>query len=159
MAEEDDIAALVIDNGSGMCKGKATARCRIGGREATCRRVCIGYHNLDFCMHSRQASLQNHPQIETDTMCPYELMRGAWCMGHSGLLWTLFDNTSPVFISAHIEPDVSYFSDILHPPFLLVPFLSFRFCCPAGFAGDDAPRSVFPSLIGRARQPGIMVRT
>ena len=28
----------------------------------------------------------------------------------------------------------------------------------AGFAGDDAPRSVFPSLIGRARQPGIMVR-
>jgi actin-related protein len=30
--------------------------------------------------------------------------------------------------------------------------------CKAGFAGDDAPRSVFPSLIGRARQPGIMVR-
>eukprot|EP00536_Pseudo-nitzschia_multiseries_P009084 jgi/Psemu1/241812/estExt_Genewise1.C_2460060 len=29
--------------------------------------------------------------------------------------------------------------------------------CKAGFAGDDAPRSVFPSLIGRARQPGIMV--
>ena len=24
--------------------------------------------------------------------------------------------------------------------------------CKAGFAGDDAPRSVFPSLIGRARQ-------
>merc|ERR1719223_2358585 len=31
--------------------------------------------------------------------------------------------------------------------------------CKAGFAGDDAPRSVFPSLIGRARQPGIMVGT
>merc|ERR1712194_748033 len=29
--------------------------------------------------------------------------------------------------------------------------------CKAGFAGDDAPRCVFPSLIGRARQPGIMV--
>eukprot|EP00567_Pseudictyota_dubia_P002155 CAMPEP_0197468694 /NCGR_PEP_ID=MMETSP1175-20131217/66214_1 /TAXON_ID=1003142 /ORGANISM="Triceratium dubium, Strain CCMP147" /LENGTH=656 /DNA_ID=CAMNT_0043004805 /DNA_START=53 /DNA_END=2024 /DNA_ORIENTATION=+ len=29
--------------------------------------------------------------------------------------------------------------------------------CKAGFAGDDAPRSVFPSIIGRARQPGIMV--
>ena len=28
----------------------------------------------------------------------------------------------------------------------------------AGFAGDDAPQSVFPSLLGRARQPGIMVR-
>eukprot|EP00980_Cylindrotheca_fusiformis_P028009 scaffold22575_cov141-Cylindrotheca_fusiformis.AAC.40 len=30
-------------------------------------------------------------------------------------------------------------------------------CDDPGFAGDDAPRSVFPSLIGRARQPGIMV--
>merc|ERR1739844_113081 len=29
--------------------------------------------------------------------------------------------------------------------------------CKAGFAGDDAPRCVFPSIIGRARQPGIMV--
>jgi actin beta/gamma 1 len=29
--------------------------------------------------------------------------------------------------------------------------------CKAGFAGDDAPRAVFPSLIGLARQPVIMV--
>jgi actin beta/gamma 1 len=29
--------------------------------------------------------------------------------------------------------------------------------CKAGFAGDDAPRIVFPSIIGRPRQPGIMV--
>ena len=37
-------------------------------------------------------------------------------------------------------------------------YISFRFLhYTAGFAGDDAPRSVFPSLIGRARQPGIMV--
>ena len=28
----------------------------------------------------------------------------------------------------------------------------------AGFAGDDAPRAVFPSVIGRPRQPGVMVR-
>ena len=27
----------------------------------------------------------------------------------------------------------------------------------AGFAGDDAPRFVFPSIVGRPRQPGIMV--
>ena len=26
-----------------------------------------------------------------------------------------------------------------------------------GFAGDDAPRAVFPSVIGRPRQPGVMV--
>ena len=29
--------------------------------------------------------------------------------------------------------------------------------CKAGFAGDDAPRAVFPSLVGRARVPGVMI--
>jgi len=29
--------------------------------------------------------------------------------------------------------------------------------CKAGFAGDDAPRCVFPSIVGRPKQPGIMV--
>ncbi|KAL5527022.1 hypothetical protein ACEPAG_5813 [Sanghuangporus baumii] len=29
--------------------------------------------------------------------------------------------------------------------------------CKAGFAGDDAPRSVFPSIIGRPRHNGVMI--
>jgi len=29
--------------------------------------------------------------------------------------------------------------------------------CNAGFAGDDAPRAVFPSIVGRPKHPGIMV--
>ncbi|CAL4098179.1 unnamed protein product, partial [Meganyctiphanes norvegica] len=29
--------------------------------------------------------------------------------------------------------------------------------CKAGFAGDDAPRAVFPSLVGRPRHQGVMV--
>ncbi|CAE6931982.1 unnamed protein product [Symbiodinium sp. CCMP2592] len=29
--------------------------------------------------------------------------------------------------------------------------------CKAGFSGDDAPRTVFPSIIGRPKMPGIMV--
>jgi actin-related protein len=29
--------------------------------------------------------------------------------------------------------------------------------CKAGFAGDDAPRAVFPSVVGRPRYPGLMV--
>jgi len=29
--------------------------------------------------------------------------------------------------------------------------------CKAGFAGDDAPRSVFNTLVGRPKMPGIMV--
>ncbi|KAJ7472674.1 actin 2 [Mycena latifolia] len=29
--------------------------------------------------------------------------------------------------------------------------------CKAGFSGDDAPRAVFPSIVGRPRQAGVMV--
>jgi actin beta/gamma 1 len=29
--------------------------------------------------------------------------------------------------------------------------------CKAGFSGDDAPRAVFPSIVGRPKMPGIMV--
>jgi len=29
--------------------------------------------------------------------------------------------------------------------------------CKAGFAGDDAPRALFPSIVGRPKHPGIMV--
>ena len=29
--------------------------------------------------------------------------------------------------------------------------------CKAGFAGDDAPRAVFPSIVGRPRHQGFMV--
>eukprot|EP01133_Synstelium_polycarpum_P006514 gene6514-7544_t len=29
--------------------------------------------------------------------------------------------------------------------------------CKAGFAGDDAPRAVFPSIVGRPRYTGVMV--
>jgi actin-related protein len=29
--------------------------------------------------------------------------------------------------------------------------------CKAGFAGDDAPRAVFQSIVGRPKHPGIMV--
>ena len=31
--------------------------------------------------------------------------------------------------------------------------------CKADFAGDDAPRAVFPSIVGRPKMPGIMVWT
>ena len=29
--------------------------------------------------------------------------------------------------------------------------------CKAGFSGDDAPRAVFPSIVGRPRHTGVMV--
>ncbi|RNA03469.1 Actin-4 -like protein [Brachionus plicatilis] len=29
--------------------------------------------------------------------------------------------------------------------------------CKAGFSGDDAPRAVFPSIVGRPKHHGVMV--
>ena len=31
--------------------------------------------------------------------------------------------------------------------------------CKAGFAGDDAPRAVFPSIVGRPKHPGVSKAT
>ena len=31
--------------------------------------------------------------------------------------------------------------------------------CKAGFSGDDAPKSVFPSIVGRPKMPTIMIGT
>lgn len=31
--------------------------------------------------------------------------------------------------------------------------------CKAGFAGDDAPRAVFPSIVGRPRHQGVILGT
>jgi actin len=31
--------------------------------------------------------------------------------------------------------------------------------CKAGLAGDDAPSSSFPSIVGRPKMPGMMVGT
>jgi actin-related protein len=30
--------------------------------------------------------------------------------------------------------------------------------CKAGFAGDDAPRAVFPSIVGRPKHPGVSIQ-
>ena len=47
----------------------------------------------------------------------------------------------------------------LTSPFPCAPFpcASSLFGLQAGFAGDDAPRAVFPSIVGRPKHPGIMV--
>jgi actin len=36
-------------------------------------------------------------------------------------------------------------------------FILYTGMCKAGFAGDDAPRSVFPSVVGRPRHQAVMV--
>ncbi|OAT12422.1 actin beta/gamma 1 [Blastomyces gilchristii SLH14081] len=72
----------------------------------------------------------------------------------------------PPFLS---HPILFYFCFIFVVPFL--PSLQFTMeeevaalvidngsgMCKAGFAGDDAPRAVFPSIVGRPRHHGIMI--
>jgi len=41
--------------------------------------------------------------------------------------------------------------------FVIKRFISIMICVQAGFAGDDAPRAVFPSIVGRPRHTGVMV--
>ena len=57
----------------------------------------------------------------------------------------------------HFELSNRKVSKSLISPYITWLTFSILLLLSAGFARDDAPRSVFPSLIGRARQPGIMV--
>jgi hypothetical protein len=47
MSDDEDIAALVIDNGSGMCKGTLwEADCRVRNDEARFRRIAMTAHGI-----------------------------------------------------------------------------------------------------------------
>lgn len=50
-------------------------------------------------------------------------------------------------------------TDKVRFPNILIVVVSeiFRLLFKAGFAGDDAPRAVFPSIVGRPRHQGVMV--
>jgi hypothetical protein len=41
MSDDEDIAALVVDNGSGMCKGKIKLAFELDSRGFDCRLICI----------------------------------------------------------------------------------------------------------------------
>ena len=54
--------------------------------------------------------------------------------------------SSKIFISMHTQINISVSISLM-----------FIGMCKAGFAGDDAPRAVFPSIVGRPRHQGVMV--
>ena len=101
MADED-IAALVVDNGSGMCK----VSWNLGPKRSI--------HKLPGFVGPEEVTMATSER-------KFRLM--------------LFLTRQPL------------------PPLYL--FLSSPH--QAGFAGDDAPRAVFPSIVGRPKHPGIMV--
>ena len=68
------------------------------------------------------------------------------------------NNPSSVLCNGQYDFVCQYHISPSHIPFFAIILFLHTNYKTAGFAGDDAPRSVFPSLIGRARQPGIMVR-
>lgn len=56
--------------------------------------------------------------------------------------WTFFELLALIF-------KISNYANYTHEPLNLL--------IQAGFAGDDAPRAVFPSIVGRPRHTGVMV--
>lgn len=56
-----------------------------------------------------------------------------------------------------IDPLSSVVCDRLDEEFLPVVLDAGSFMMKAGFAGEDAPKSVFPSAVGRPRHQGVMV--
>lgn len=82
----------------------------------------------------------------------------------TSFVWSDFSNHSRVcvfFFAAtfiHFDTNKHYF----FLPFLWLEVAALVIdngsgMCKAGFAGDDAPRAVFPSIVGRPRHQGIMV--
>lgn len=94
---------------------------------------------LSFSHINSQSPLASMPrrQLSDDMICPctFQFSPSARPLSHS--------------IISRLPSSLTLFENFI---------IIFNCDIPAGFAGDDAPRSVFPSLIGRARQPGIMVR-
>ena len=95
---DDEVAALVVDNGSGMCKVL------------------------------KPQLVQTNQQYVT----------------------TLRDILNMFVYQSEIAPNDTKNCEVLKIKFCIIMFLqclSFK----AGFAGDDAPRAVFPSIVGRPR--------
>ncbi|EJK63020.1 hypothetical protein THAOC_16346 [Thalassiosira oceanica] len=199
MADEDEIAALVIDNGSGMCKGgykpvqtaakvgtargnksdgcwpqvgangykPASSSCGrhtgISGYSRTFRSTRWQLHSiLQFHTFQRCASVATETGTGPMTGCGPSKMThvdgdsGQKSSDREGLLRaieirehppTRFQPGKPWVVHKRRKPRAKQEARCTGRVKIRGP----------GFAGDDAPRSVFPSLIGRARQPGIMV--
>ena len=61
-------------------------------------------------------------------------------------------------VAAQVVRSIPFFGSILHPQEVAALVVdNGSGMCKAGFAGDDAPRAVFPSIVGRPKMPGIMV--
>ena len=97
--------------------------------------------------------------------------RGNWAAGNPQNHTTpisAFSFTECVRVSVSCLLCLAYASFPAHPRFADLPTMGDEEVaalvvdngsgmCKAGFAGDDAPRAVFPSIVGRPRHQGVMV--
>ena len=72
------------------------------------------------------------------------LCRGSVNESIARVCWNKFDYTTRVTVMADIGDEIQS-----------VVIDNGSGCVKAGFAGDDAPRSVFPSIVGRPKHPGV----
>eukprot|EP00913_Durusdinium_trenchii_P028669 g26885.t1 len=76
------------------------------------------------------------------------------------ILVAAVQTTAEQILQSFVVPgrSIPFFGSILHPQEVAALVVdNGSGMCKAGFAGDDAPRAVFPSIVGRPKMPGIMV--
>ena len=167
MADEGEVSALVCDNGSGMVKvrerpqiwahprGVCSFRSRSGRGDAPLRpRRSV---RIEDCNASRERTPPSETYRDIERVVASRggrpvTPRSTRCTSRSTARGHRTSRLFFPFLSLHLFFDGSALAQPRSPSPPNSPPTQ-----QAGFAGDDAPRAVFPSIVGRPRHQGVMV--